>query len=86
MPAFQVTHDMIKHIMTLTASHLGALNRDLTGSYSEAPDTAFALAIGAAIGTTLSSFSDPEQKASAVEAINGMLDQLSVPWRLNPVN
>jgi hypothetical protein len=82
MPEFQVTGDVINHVMTATATHLRDLNQALTTAYGDAADVAFSLAIGAAIATTLSSCADPDEKANAVEAINGMLVQLGQPWRL----
>jgi hypothetical protein len=81
---FEVTWDVIQHISGVTTEHMRALNQELTSAYRDHPDAAFSVALGAALGIALHSFSRPE--GNVVPAINGVLATFEQPWRLVPVS
>ena len=73
-----------QHISGVTTEHMRALNQELTSAYRDHPDAAFSVALGAALGIALHSFSRPED--NVVPAINGVLATFEQPWRLVPVS
>jgi hypothetical protein len=64
---------VVQHIAGISTPHLKAMNDDLTSEYPDAPDDAFALAIGNSLATLLASLGDPQERTDVVDSINQLV-------------
>ena len=72
MVVFDVTPEVADRLYGILIPHLKALNEEITEAYPEHPDMALAVALGGAIGTLLSSFSDPTNRVVMADGMNIM--------------
>ena len=84
MPDFSITPAVVKRIADIWGRHGEQLNEEITEAFPDNPDKAFVVAIGFAVGSTLTSFSDPAERANMVNGINTMARHAG--YALMPVN
>jgi hypothetical protein len=84
MPDFSITPAVVKRIADIWGRHGKQLNEEITEAFPDNPDMAFVVAIGLSVGATLSSFSDPDERANMVNGINTMTRHAG--YTLTPVN
>jgi hypothetical protein len=84
MPDFSITPAVVKRIADIWGRHGKQLNEETAEAFPDNPDKAFVVAIGFAVGATLSSFSNPDERANMVNGINAMARHAG--YALTPLN